>query len=164
MAVLVDMALFLGIAGLVSIPLIHRLETLQPASGEDLLISVLASPPLARTMTVTAVVLAVLWWLYFVVGWGVLGSTPGKRLLGLAVIDHAGRYPIGPVRAQLRLVAYAVSSLPLCAGHLLVAFRSDHRALHDILAGTRVVRRRELRAWKDDAPPDGPDRSPEQAP
>ena len=47
---------------------------------------------------------------------------------------------IGLVRATLRLAAYSVSSLTLCWGHLLPLFRTDRRALHDILAGTRVVR------------------------
>ena len=143
-AVVVDMALFLALACVAAIPLTRRLATLGPRSPADLVISVLASPPLARTAAVTLLAIALLWWAYFVIGWGLLGATPGKRLLGLAVIDHAGRHPIGPLRAQLRLVAYTLSSLPLCAGHLLVAFRSDHRALHDILAGTRVVRRRDL--------------------
>ncbi len=82
----------------------------------------------------------VLWWAYFIVGWGFLGATPGQRLFRLRVVDHCGRYPIGPARAALRLVAYCVGSLPLCAGHLSVLFRADCRALHDVLAGTRVVR------------------------
>jgi len=143
-AVVVDMAIFIVLGSLVAIPVLKRIGTLHPASPADFLISVMASPPLARAAAWTVAALAILWWAYFLIGWGLLGATPGKRILGLAIIDHTGRHPIGPVRAQLRLVAYTLSSLPLCAGHFLVAFRTDHRALHDILAGTRVVRRRDL--------------------
>jgi uncharacterized RDD family membrane protein YckC len=82
-----------------------------------------------------------LWWCYFVVGWGLLGATPGKWLVGLRVIDHRGRFPIGVSRAVMRLCAYSVSSLTLGFGHLILLFRRDRCALHDLLAGTRVVRR-----------------------
>jgi uncharacterized RDD family membrane protein YckC len=82
-----------------------------------------------------------LWWCYFVVGWGLLGATPGKWLLGLRVIDHRGRFPIGVSRAVMRLCAYSVSALTFGIGHLIMLFRRDRCALHDLLAGTRVVRR-----------------------
>jgi len=80
------------------------------------------------------------WWAYFAFGWGLLGATPGKWLLGLRIVDYRQRCPIGLARATLRLAAYSVSSLTLCWGHLLPLLRGDRRALHDILAGTRVVR------------------------
>ncbi|NOZ78617.1 MAG: RDD family protein [Acidobacteria bacterium] len=85
-----------------------------------------------------------LWWAYFIIGWGWLGATPGQWILGLRVVDHRGRCPIGPARAALRLIAYSIGSLPFMAGHLLVIFRTDARSLHDVLAGTRVVRARSL--------------------
>jgi len=154
LAVLADMALFLAAASLLCIPLGRRLAAVRADSPADLVLTVMASPPLLHTALATTAAVAILWWIYFVIGWGLVGATPGKRLFGLAVIDHTGRYPIGPVRAQLRLVAYTLSSLLLCGGHLLVAFRSDHRALHDILSGTRVVRRRDLA--RRPAPPTDP--------
>jgi uncharacterized RDD family membrane protein YckC len=39
------------------------------------------------------------------------------------------------------LAAYCVSSVTFEWGHLLMLIRHDRRALHDILAGTRVVRK-----------------------
>ncbi|MCP4895596.1 MAG: RDD family protein [bacterium] len=83
------------------------------------------------------------WWGYFGLGWGLAGATPGKWILGLCVVDHQARYPIGVSRGLLRLVAYMASSMTLGLGHLFVLGRGDHRALHDILAGTRVIRRRD---------------------
>lgn len=88
---------------------------------------------------------AALWWCYFLVGWGLAGCTPGKWLLGLRVADYEGRCPIGGARASLRLVAYMASSVTLVLGHLMIVFRKDRRALHDLLAGTRVVRWRGFR-------------------
>jgi hypothetical protein len=43
------------------------------------------------------------------------------------------------LRALLRYLAEWVSAFSLGAGYLFVAFRPDRRALHDLLAGTRVV-------------------------
>ncbi len=144
LATVVDIVLFVALIFLLTRPLAVRVAALGPQPPAELLLSVMASPPLRHLVLTTAVGLVLLWWASLIIGWGLWGTTIGKRLFGLAIIDHCGRHPIGPVRAQLRLVAYGLSSLPLGAGHFLVAFRSDHRALHDILAGTRVIRRRDL--------------------
>jgi uncharacterized RDD family membrane protein YckC len=42
---------------------------------------------------------------------------------------------------MLRLAAYCVSSMTFEWGHLLMLIRYDNRTLHDVLAGTRVVRK-----------------------
>lgn len=65
-------------------------------------------------------------------------ATPGQRALGLRVVDAAGAR-IGPARALLRHVAGALSWLTLNLGHALALVAPEHRALHDRLAGTRVV-------------------------
>jgi uncharacterized RDD family membrane protein YckC len=43
-------------------------------------------------------------------------------------------------RAFGRFLAWNLSGAFLGIGYLLVLFRKDRRALHDLLAGTRVVR------------------------
>ena len=79
----------------------------------------------------------------FVVGWARYGATPGKLLLELRVVDaRTGERP-GWIRALIRCVGYAVSALPLGLGFLWAAFDRQGQALHDKLAGTRVVRVRE---------------------
>jgi len=77
---------------------------------------------------------------YFIYFWGVRGATPGKRALGLVVHGRDGRFPIGVGRAALRFVASVVSGVFLGVGFLMIALDGD--ALHDRLAGTRVVRGR----------------------
>lgn len=78
------------------------------------------------------------------VGWGRFGTSPGKKLLGLAVVAEgvAPGEGIGAVKALVRWIGYLLSALVLGVGFLLVAFRGDKRGLHDLVAGTSVVRRR----------------------
>jgi len=66
-------------------------------------------------------------------------ATPGKRALGLAVVDDAGRR-IKAGHALLRFCAGSLSWLTLNLGHALAALPPRHLALHDRVSGTRVVR------------------------
>ncbi len=79
------------------------------------------------------------------------GQSVGKRLLGLQVVDILGEEKPGNrllLRGLLPLLVYWVLSaascglLPLPALILdsLFIFRKDRRCLHDLVAGTRVVR------------------------
>jgi uncharacterized RDD family membrane protein YckC len=76
---------------------------------------------------------------YFAFFWGLKGATPGKRVLGLTVVAEDGTTPIGMSRATLRVLGYIASGLLLGIGFLIIAFGGT--ALHDRIAGTRVVRR-----------------------
>ena len=82
------------------------------------------------------VLLAALWWIGFEAS--ARQATPGKRLLGLHVVRLDGSAP-GLVQAALRHIAGTLSWLLLNLGHAIAAWRPDKRALHDLLAGTRVV-------------------------
>jgi pSer/pThr/pTyr-binding forkhead associated (FHA) protein/uncharacterized RDD family membrane protein YckC len=77
---------------------------------------------------------------YYVLFWAFRGATPGKSLLGLSVETDDGDTPIGVQRAVVRMVGYWVSSLILGLGFVMIAFSDDKRALHDRIAGTRVMR------------------------
>ena len=68
------------------------------------------------------------------------GRTLGKWVTGLRVERRDGE-PLDLGRALLRhTVGYLLSLLPLGLGFLLAAFNREGRALHDLLAGTVVVR------------------------
>jgi uncharacterized RDD family membrane protein YckC len=77
--------------------------------------------------------------LYYVYGWGARGATLGQRLLGLEVVGEDGSRPPGLSRAFLRLLGYGLSACLFGVGFLMIAFSG--RALHDRIAGTRVIRR-----------------------
>ena len=95
------------------------------------------------TMAFFAGVCGVLWllfvFIYLIDGWARRGGSPGMRLLGLRLFDWRQRIPIGYGRAWLRLGATLVTVLTLGLGFLLIPFRKDKRALHDLLAGTLVA-------------------------
>ena len=78
---------------------------------------------------------------YFVYFWGVEGTTPGKKLMGLALTRPGTlntRAPIGPARALLRLVGITAGNILFV--DLIVAFlHHDRRALHDMIADSIVV-------------------------
>jgi uncharacterized RDD family membrane protein YckC len=76
---------------------------------------------------------------YYALFWGLKGATPGKLVLGLTVAAEDGTSPIGMSRATLRVLGYLASGLLLGIGFLMIAFGGT--ALHDRIAGTRVVRR-----------------------
>ena len=67
------------------------------------------------------------------------GATPGKRLLGIHVVDFKTGLKISNSQAVVRYIGYIASSIILMIGFLMVAFRRDKRALHDLMAGTAVV-------------------------
>jgi len=67
------------------------------------------------------------------------GQTVGKAMVGARVVLVNGRsLPLGT--AFLRFFAYAFSCLPLGFGFVMAGLRRDKRALHDLVAGTRVER------------------------
>lgn len=71
---------------------------------------------------------------------GLTGKTIGKWTTGLRIERTDGRLP-GIARAFLRhFVGYPLSLLPFGLGFLIVAVSPTGRALHDLIAGTIVVR------------------------
>jgi uncharacterized RDD family membrane protein YckC len=69
----------------------------------------------------------------------VAGQTIGKSLVGIRVVALDGALlTVGP--ALLRYLAGFLSAIPLGLGFLMAALRRDKRALHDLIAGSRVAR------------------------
>ena len=67
------------------------------------------------------------------------GQTIGKLLVRVRVVDLDGAPPAFGA-SLLRFVAYGASLLPFGLGFVMAGLRADRRALHDLLAGTRVER------------------------
>ncbi|MFL6592209.1 MAG: RDD family protein [Luteimonas sp.] len=66
-------------------------------------------------------------------------GSPGKRALGLRVVDAHDDRPVATGRLAWRHLAGTLSWLTLNLGHALVLLPPRRRALHDWLTGTRVV-------------------------
>jgi uncharacterized RDD family membrane protein YckC len=72
---------------------------------------------------------------------GRFGATVGKMVIGAKITALDGS-PVGYNRALLRSLAARLSDFLFFTGYLLIALRPDKRALHDLLAGTKVVYQR----------------------
>lgn len=81
-------------------------------------------------------------WLYFaLMESSPRGATIGKMALGLRVVDEQGNR-ISFARATGRFFAKFVSTIILMIGYLMVAFTDRKRGLHDMIAGTLVIKNR----------------------
>jgi uncharacterized RDD family membrane protein YckC len=73
------------------------------------------------------------------------GQTWGKRVLGIRIVDLAGRKPeLWRLLVLRYLPTDALGSIPFVGWPItlidaLMIFRKDRRCMHDIIAGTRVV-------------------------
>jgi len=66
-------------------------------------------------------------------------GTIGKKVLRLKVVDEAGNR-IGFGRATGRFFAKILSSMFFCIGFIMVGLTDRKRGLHDMLAGTMVMK------------------------
>ncbi len=77
---------------------------------------------------------------YLLVPWAKSGITPGKKMLKLKIVREDGVEPLGYAKAGLRLLGYMASGFIFYIGFIMVAFTDGHKGLHDMIAGTRVVK------------------------
>ena len=103
------------------------------------------SDDVLRGIAVLCLVLILVANFFYTAGlWALRGRTPGKALLGLAIVRAGGRTGegIGWSAALVRWIVMALGGIPFGLGWWIAAFRKDRRAWHDLAAGTRVVRSR----------------------
>ena len=105
-----------------------------PMSPEELI-------PLMRGLFHIFLIRTVLNWLYYALlessAWQ---ATLGKKALGLEVTDIQGMR-IGFGRATGRFFAKIISSIILFMGFIMAGFTEKKQALHDMIAGTLVIRK-----------------------
>lgn len=78
---------------------------------------------------------------YYTFMHGKFGATLGKMAVGIYIIRPDGS-PVSYPRACGRYFAEILSALTFGIGYLMAAFDQEKRALHDFIAGTRVVKRK----------------------
>ena len=76
--------------------------------------------------------------LYSVFAWSGDGQTLGKKATRSRVVAADGER-LGVGRAIVRLIGYYICFAIFPLGYLPAAFDRERRALHDMIAGTRVV-------------------------
>jgi uncharacterized RDD family membrane protein YckC len=97
------------------------------------------APGTCGTMLLSWLVVLTIQGTYFTWMIGARGQTIGKMALRLKVV-RGDLSPVSYGRAFGRFWGYQLSSLTLGIGYLMVLFTKDHRALHDIVCDTRVVK------------------------
>jgi uncharacterized RDD family membrane protein YckC len=113
---------------------IRELMRTHPSSPEDFI-------PLFENMRKFFLIILVLEWLYYALlessAWQ---ATLGKKALGLEVTDLAGaRVSFG--RATGRYFARYISFFTIGIGYIMAGFTAKKQALHDMIAGTLVIRK-----------------------
>ena len=92
------------------------------------------------TFEVAVLVVTVLFWKRW------RGATPGKKFMGIKIVDAKTFEDITNRQAITRSLGYIVSTLLFLIGFFMVAFRKDKRGLHDLLADTAVIYAQEPQA------------------
>ena len=67
------------------------------------------------------------------------GATPGKKWVHIKIVDAKTFKDINNKQAVIRSLGYIISTLIFFIGFIMVAFRNDERALHDLLSHTAVI-------------------------
>jgi len=75
---------------------------------------------------------------YFAYSWAVSGRTFGMAVLGIRVVSADGT-DLPPRRAVVRTLAFPLSFLLFGLGFLGILVGREHRALHDVIAGSAVI-------------------------
>jgi uncharacterized RDD family membrane protein YckC len=109
-------------------------------AGLDLLARAVLDVSLAGDRTGAGSVVAFALWAftYVYTSLAIAGRTPGKGIVGLRVVRADGSTLSGR-RAFWRTLALPLSVLPLGLGFVGIIVQREHRALHDLIAGTVVV-------------------------
>jgi uncharacterized RDD family membrane protein YckC len=91
-----------------------------------------------RSNAVVAVMFVIWQAFYFGYSWAVGGRTFGMAVLGIQVIGADGAN-LKVRQAVIRALAFPLSFLLCGLGFAGILVQRDHRALHDLIAGTAVV-------------------------
>jgi uncharacterized RDD family membrane protein YckC len=91
-----------------------------------------------RSNIVVAVLFVVWEFVYFGYSWAVSGRTFGMAALGIRVVAADGSV-LEPRRGVLRALVFPLSFLLFGLGFLGILVQREHRALHDLIAGSAVV-------------------------
>jgi uncharacterized RDD family membrane protein YckC len=91
-----------------------------------------------RTNIVVAVLFVVWEFFYFGYSWAMSGRTFGMAVLGVRVVRADGT-GLDPWRGVVRALVFPLSFLFFGLGFLGILVQREHRALHDLIAGTAVI-------------------------
>ncbi|HUD78056.1 MAG TPA: RDD family protein [Streptosporangiaceae bacterium] len=91
-----------------------------------------------RTNIVVAIIFVAWEFFYFGYSWAASGRTFGMAVLGVRVVRADG-HGLDPWRGVVRALVFPLSFLFFGLGFLGILVQREHRALHDLIAGTAVI-------------------------
>jgi uncharacterized RDD family membrane protein YckC len=91
-----------------------------------------------RSNVVVAIGFVAWQFLYFGYSWAASGRTFGMAVLGIRVVRADGTV-LEPRQGVLRALVFPLSFLLFGLGFLGILVQREHRALHDLIAGTAVI-------------------------
>ncbi|TWD80055.1 putative RDD family membrane protein YckC [Kribbella amoyensis] len=126
-------------AGVVDLLLIFVTFTLGLA-GLDLLTTAFFDKSFRRDPSAPLATVGLVVWsfVYAFTSLAITARTPGKGVVGLRVVRADGR-TARTGRLFLRVCVFPLSVVFFFIGFLPIIFQKEHRALHDLIAGTAVV-------------------------
>jgi uncharacterized RDD family membrane protein YckC len=92
----------------------------------------------SRTNIVVAIIFVAWEFFYFGYSWAASGRTFGMAVLGIRVVRADGR-ALEPRQGVVRALVFPLSFLLCGLGFLGIIVQREHRALHDLIAGTAVI-------------------------
>lgn len=92
----------------------------------------------SRTNIVVAIIFAAWEFFYFGYSWAASGRSFGMAVLGIRVVRADGR-ALEPRQGVVRALVFPLSFLLCGLGFLGILVQREHRALHDLIAGTAVI-------------------------
>lgn len=97
----------------------------------------------ARIVVQDLLYLGVIWLYYAIMESSKCKATVGKLALGIIVVDEFNQ-KLSFGRASARYWSKLLSVITLFIGFIMTAFTAKKQALHDLIAGTYVIDKREL--------------------
>jgi uncharacterized RDD family membrane protein YckC len=91
-----------------------------------------------RTNIVVAIIYVAWEFFYFGYSWAASGRTFGMAVLGVRVVRADGE-ALDPWRGAVRAAVFPLSFLFFGLGFLGILLQREHRALHDLIAGSAVI-------------------------
>jgi|CZKT01.1.fsa_nt_gi uncharacterized RDD family membrane protein YckC len=91
-----------------------------------------------RTNIVVAIIFAAWEFFYFGYSWAASGRSFGMAVLGVRVVRTDGT-ALEPRQGIVRALVFPLSFLFFGLGFLSILVQREHRALHDLIAGTAVI-------------------------
>jgi uncharacterized RDD family membrane protein YckC len=109
-------------------------------SSNDAANTILPVGIILTELMLAAAILVIFWLYYALLESGPWQSTFGKRVMGLRVTNMAGER-ISFAHASGRFFGKVITGvIPFAMGYIMAGFTAHKQALHDIIAGTLVVR------------------------